>query len=322
MSTELSKVDEATITAIETACERCSLARLQTLSPIRRTLELATGMQAIRKHLQGPLMRDIGGLANTALGFMTDRRPGTKDKSGRDVRPYDEDTIRDVVIEGMLRGASVIGNEINVIASRCYLTRQYFERQLREWPGLTELRVTEGVPTLSSAAGGALVPMRASWKLHGQPDELICDRDSAGDFRIPVRVNEAMGVDAILGKARRKLYAKIFARISGSTWIVEQEHFDAPVIDIETTAEPAIDAVSEPVSNHGTNSPADETAAFFRNIGPTLQALEQISDVDTFEQGAAALLTTDEDRFTLKEWCDCRREEIRESRGNRSSKRN
>jgi len=314
MSTAIiKKVDENVIIEIEQACERCNLARLQTLSPIRRTLELAGGMQAIRKHLTGPLMADIRALADTPLGFMTDRGPGSTGKDGKPLKPYEDDVIRDVVIEGMLRGASIIGNELNVIARRCYLTKQYFERQVREWPGLTELSVVEGVPSTNTSVGGALVPMRATWKLNGVPGELICEHTSAGDFRIPVRVNAGMGVDATFGKAKRKFFAKIFARITGSQWIAEQAELDAPTIDVQPVAE-----LGPPVEPQRPAEPTPEPN-IFQAIEAILSGLEQITDVNEYQQAAAALLKTDEDQITLIEWCDWRREQIRDSRGQRAN---
>jgi hypothetical protein len=64
----------------------------------------------------------------------------------------------------------------------------------------------------------------------------------------------------------------------------------------------------------------DETAReLFRGIEATLAGLEQVSDVDDYEKSAAAILKTTEDQMCLKEWCDNRREAIRESRGPRAN---
>lgn len=316
MSTAIiKKVDENVIIEIEQACQDCSLATLQKLSPIRRTLALANGMQTIRKHLTGPLMADIMALANTPLGFLTDRKPGQKDKEGKEIKPYTESTIRDAVIEAMLRGASIIGNEFNVIAGSCYLTKQYFERMLREWPGLTELRVTEGVPTTSMSAGGALVPMLATWKLNGQADQLVCDHTSDGDYRIAVRVNSGMGTDAILGKAKRKAFARIFARITGSQWVAEQADMDAPyTIDVEA----AETAAESPQHGEPHNEPS-ASEEIFRGIEAVLGTMDQISDVDAYQANAAALLEEEDDKAKLNEWCEWRRASIRESRGQKSN---
>jgi len=319
MSTELIKADEKTIIAIEEACEQCNLARLATLSPIRRTLALANGMQLIRKHLVGPLMKDIMALANTPLGFMTDRPPGATDREGKPLKPYSEDVIRDCVIEGMLRGASIVGNEINVLAFRCYLTKNYFERAVREWPGLTDFALREGVPVLSSSAGGALVAMSATWKLNGVQQQLRCDHGSDGDFRIPVRVNSGMGADAILGKAKRKFCARVYAMLTGSSWIAEQADMDGSTVEGEAVA----GNLPEPAAEASTAAPAaeEETAAeiLFRGIETILLGMEQISDVDQYQANAAGLLKEEDDLAKLNEWCEWRRTAIRESRGPKSN---
>lgn len=314
MSTELITIDEKTVIAIEQACEQCNLARLATLSPIRRTLALARGMQIIRSHLVGPVMKDIMALANTPLGFLTDRKPGTKTKDNKEVTPYSEAVIRDAVVEGMLRGASIIGNEMNVLVGRCYLTKSYFERAVREWPGLTHLAITEGVPTRTSSSKYVLVPMRATWRLGGIPQELRCEHTSEVDSRIPVMENEGMGADAVLGKAKRKLFAKIFARLAGSDWIAEQTEMDGDAVDVESTPV-ATEAAAEPAQAEEI-TPAEQ---LFRGIQAILGTLEQISDVDTYQASAAALLTDEDDLAKLNEWCEWRRMEIREGRGERSN---
>ena len=200
---------------------------------MERTMTLAESMAMMRANFRGDILERVKGLNGTALGFLTDSRD----------KPYPDNVIRDCVIEAMLRGAQPIGNEFNIIAGRCYLTKAYFERQLRSFPGLTELRLTEGVPQAAQQHGGALVPYRATWKLNGQPDSLVCAELPEGDTRIAVRVNSGMGVDAILGKAKRKILARIFARVTGSDWV-----------DVDSDDE----AVPEPVQEDPRAVMADE----------------------------------------------------------------
>jgi hypothetical protein len=147
-----------------------------------------------------------------------------------------------------------------------------------------------------------LVPMRAEWRLNGVPHLLRCEATSEGDFRIPVIENEGMGIDAVLGKARRKLFAKIFSRLTGSEWVAEQAELEA--------AEPvaALEAVAE--------KPAEALPA---NIADILGALNQLTEVDEYQSGLWATLTSEEAKATLLEWCDWRREEIRASRGQKSN---
>jgi hypothetical protein len=203
---------------------------------MERTITLAESMALMRLHFRGDILERVKGLQNTALGFLTDRPDQTK--------AYPDDVVRDAVIEAMLRGAQPIGNEFNIISGRCYLTRQYFERQVRQFPGLTKLRVTFGVPQTAQNQGGALVPCTATWELNGQPERIDCTESDGLDKRIAVRVNAGMGVDAILGKATRKLYARIFQRVTGSDWV-------------DVDAEPAVEV--EPVIEE---PPFDQEASF------------------------------------------------------------
>ena len=214
---------------IEAALATCTPDKLRQMGMIQRTRTLAKAMSTMRTHFRGEVLEDVKSLVDTPLGFLTDRKDGGKP-------PYTDDVIRDCVIEAMLRGAEPVGNEFNVIAGRCYLTKQFFERALRTTPGFSELRLIEGVPTTAQNVGGALVPYRASWRMNGVPDSLVCDQTKDGDSRIAVRVNSQMGVDAILGKAKRKMLARIYARVTGSEW-VDDEHEEIVVDAVVDTPE-------------------------------------------------------------------------------------
>ena len=186
--------------------------------PTVRALTEAAAMNRLRELINDEFLEDVRALMNTKLGFRTDRDPGTtKDKS---VKPYNNEVLRDFAIEALLRGFRLVGNEVNIIAGNLYATREGLERVVREFPGLSDLRIELGVP--ANGTGGALVPATASWKLNGVADEIRCEDASDVDTRIPVRVNNGMGCDAIHGKARRKLYARVLERISGAVVNAEE----------------------------------------------------------------------------------------------------
>lgn len=227
-------VRDEQIDNMERALASCNVTELAQLSPVRRALTLAKGMQVLRNALVGPAMKDIMELMDTKLGFRTDRAPGQTDRNGNPVKPYQEAVIRDCVIEAMIRGASPIGNEFNVISGGCYLTKEYYERGLGQFDGLTDLKLTEGVPVMNTRDDGALVPYIASWKLHGKPDEIRCVLENGQDTRIPIRVNKSMGIDAVLGKAKRKMLAKIYVRLTGSQLHEADAMADEP-IDVQAT---------------------------------------------------------------------------------------
>jgi len=173
-----------------------------------RALAIADAMQELRQLVTQQMLERVKFLQGTDLGFRTDR----DDKSEKGCYPFE--TLRDVLIEAAVRGYSPAGNEFNIIAGRFYATKNGLERKVREFPGLTDLRLVEGVPQKMS--DGALVEYHADWKLNGRPDEIRCCQNGASDTRIACRVNAGMGIDAILGKAKRKMLARIYSRLTGS----------------------------------------------------------------------------------------------------------
>lgn len=180
------------------------------LSP---ALKLAKGMRLLEEKLTDKIMQEIMYLQGSKLGFRTDK----DDKGGYDVK-----TVRHCFIESLLRGARPVGNEWNIIAGNCYLTKEFFIRAMSTMPGLSDLTLEFGVPEYKN--GNALVPCTASWSYKGRQDSLTCDKvhDAQGrllgDNSISVRVNNGMIVDAIYGKAERKMRARIMSRITNTQW--------------------------------------------------------------------------------------------------------
>lgn len=171
-----------------------------------KALLLSRGMRRLREMLTPAIMADIMELMNSPLGFLTDRPPNKQ--------PYDVGTVKDVMVEAMIRGVRPVGNELNIIASRLYVTRHGFERLLRDLPGFSNLEIEVGVPV--KHAEGALVPCKARWRMRGAPHEVAFEKTGDTDYRIAVRVNDGMVVDAIIGKATSKLLRRIYQRVTGT----------------------------------------------------------------------------------------------------------
>lgn len=192
---------------VESIVQRVSTDALAELPPMTRTVVLAKGMHDLRQAMTEQLVTTVFmPLQGYKLGFRTD-----KDKEGG----YPWEIVRDVAIEAMVRGFQPCGNEFNIIGGNFYATKEGMDRKVREWPGLTGLNLVPGVPKMSE--GGALVPYEATWKINGRPDRLDCKATADEDRRIPVKVNSGQGADAILGKAERKMLARIYKRLSGQT---------------------------------------------------------------------------------------------------------
>lgn len=190
---------------------------------------IASSMQRLREAITPDMMKDIMSLKGSPLGFKTDERQGVS---------YSVDQVRDNVIVALADGARLVGNEFNIIASNYYRTLPQFERRIKECEGLTQFKMEIGVPHVKDE--GALCSMYATWKFNGHIGELRCEKTDTLDTRIPVKVNRGMGLDAILGKAKRKFLARVMDRIAGTSYESEIDEetdvVDSVVVSQRTTA--------------------------------------------------------------------------------------
>lgn len=216
---ELIQVDTDKVHTIDEIVDECGIIKSSLERGVMAGLRMAAGIVKLRAMLSDEMMTEIMALQGTALGFLTDK---DRERNKDGVYGYPVEIVKDCVIEALLRGARVVGNEFNIIAGRCYLTKNYFKRVLSELPGLTDLVIEFGVPVESR--GNSLVPAKATWKYNGKAMSMVCDvlHNAEGqiisDGRIPVRVNNGSIVDAVLGKAERKMRARIMERITNTTF--------------------------------------------------------------------------------------------------------
>lgn len=199
------RFDDAEIEALDAMATECASLATTRLSPFRRTFLMAAGMRQLQDLITPEMMHDIMELQGSPLGFETDKDNG--DKNGQ--IGYPEETVKTSLIEATLRGLRPVGGEWFILSGKCYARKPGLKRLVMEWPGLTDLQVQLHVPR--KAEGFTVVPAKASWKLNGVHHELDC----TGERSIPVRVNEGQIVDAIHGKAYRKVYARIYDILTG-----------------------------------------------------------------------------------------------------------
>lgn len=200
------KVDLARIDALDETATQAVAVRTAEMSPFRRTFLVAAAARRLRELITVDMMADIMALQGSPLGFLTDK---DKSQGGGKGPGYPVEIVKEVLIEAVVRGFRPVGNEFNIIAGRFYAAQSGLHRLVREWPGLTDLAVSLAIPR--SREGYCAVECRARWQLHGAE----CALDCTGEHAIPIRVNEGQLVDAIHGKARRKLYARILDRLAG-----------------------------------------------------------------------------------------------------------
>jgi hypothetical protein len=212
VSNELVIANE-TITALDKAAEAGLIAQKEA-SQFRKMAMVAGAIQGLRALLIPKVMEPIMALQGTSIGFRTD-----KDTKGG----YDVDTVKDCLIEATLNGVFPVGNEFNIIAGKCYITKEGFGHKLRDISGLS-YTLTPGIPVMKN--GGAIITINVEWTYNGKP--------KVKDLELAIRVNSGMGTDAIIGKAIRKARAWLFTAVTGQE-VGEGDVSDLDVIDVKAT---------------------------------------------------------------------------------------
>lgn len=292
---------------------------------VLKAFVLARSMRMLRDMLTDEIMSDVMALMNTPMGFLTDRDPA---RGGGN--PYPVEVVRDCAITALLQGFRLVGNEINIIGGRMYAAKDGCKRKVEEWPGLHDLRIDLGVPKMHG--DGAIVSAVASWSIDDRHYVVECSEPVADgrtpeermDTRLAIKVNKGMGADAILGKARRKLYARVLERLTG----VSQDDQGAVYLS------GAHEAIEAPEAEAETLSPGEQLgeafsrlAAMLESVEINLEECELVGDVkavvdralDFIEQLDLPEEVLDDGRDKLAQLAEARKEAIRKSRGERSN---
>ena len=200
--------------ALDKVAQACSQALGRATGVFERMGVLSWAVTTLRSQIAPEQMKAVMSLQGTRLGFLTD-----KDSKGG----YDEATVKECLIEAILRGVYPVMNEFNIIASNMYITKEGFGRLIREFPGLTDYKESFGVPRIKD--GGAEVACQATWLLNGQPGNLERTIPVGGDLKY-------MKADATIGKATRKLRAAVHTRLTGSEQSDGEVSETAKIIDV------------------------------------------------------------------------------------------
>lgn len=157
---------------------------------------VSNAIAELKELLTPEYMKPIMNLQGNKLGFKTD-----KDTSGG----YKEDVVKNCLIEAVLFGLQPTGNQFNIIAGNMYATKEGVGYLLSKIPGLKYDIIPE-LPRINSQS--AAVVMNIEWTINGN--------HNAKKIDIPIKVNQYMGADAILGKATRKARKWLYDTITGT----------------------------------------------------------------------------------------------------------
>lgn len=134
-------------------------------------------------------------LIGSPLGFKTDKQ-------------YSDDELSDIISQGLIRGLPITGNCFNALCKSCYVTKEGFGFLLGKLEGLKDYKENFVFDQAETFNGKDVVRVTcyASWEWHGKSGEM--------KEMIPVRLNAGMGPDAAVGKAARKLRARVYERLT------------------------------------------------------------------------------------------------------------
>lgn len=236
--------EEAMYAAVDKIDDVVSKFREEIDQPLMRDFRKAivTGLaiRKIREAMNAQVMDLLKSLMNTPIGFLTDRGPHAYRDDYK--TPYDEETIKTCALEAIIRGVLWTGNCFNILAGRCYITKEGYYYLLSKLPGLTDLNVVPSVPVIRE--GHTVLRVAASWKMEGVA-AMLKDHEGKPGRNFVITVNKSMGPDAIVGKAYRKAYKCVWDQIHGC----------------ESTDDSDDDATEAPAPRSGTDELKQKLAA-------------------------------------------------------------
>jgi hypothetical protein len=227
MSDKLQKKIDSQVIALRDA---------DTMAGFAKANAVAQAMKSLRTLLNDEFMEPIMELQGNSLGFKTDKSYQMKD-------------VRDCLIEAVFYGVEPTGNQFNIIAGKCYITKEgygYLLNQLDDY----EWDITHNVPRIQDKS--ALITMEMKYKSVSENDWTKLE-----PYQIPIRVNAGMGLDAVIGKATRKARKRLYEVITG------KKTPDGDTEDIEFTV--VEDKKKNTVKNK--SSLAEEAAKSMINTG-------------------------------------------------------
>lgn len=199
-------IQQEVITDIQSIQDECSIAKLvDCANEMQKSFKVAEGIGRLSKAFGNnpQVVKNLMYLQGKKLGFRTD-----KDKDGG----YDEVTVVNTSVEALMRGLPLTGNAFNIIGSNLYITKEGFDHLITNLDGLKNFLIDWDDYAIDK--GTAKVKFKATWSYKGVEDSMT-------GF-VPVRVNSGMIVDAIYGKAERKVSARVYKKITKSEAYFEE----------------------------------------------------------------------------------------------------
>lgn len=171
---------------------------------------MAKALGELRELLTDEYMQPIMALQGSRLGFRTDKDM-KKDGTGKWVKDigYPIDVVRTAVIDAVLMGLQITGNQFNIIAGNMYATKEGVGAVLNRadmFPGLKKTIIV-GLPHINPERTSAAFNVKINWELNGVSREEIVP--------IGIRMHSTDTIDMLTGKVTRKARAWLLSEIMG-----------------------------------------------------------------------------------------------------------
>jgi len=136
-------------------------------------------------------------LMNTQSGFLTDA-------DGKKKPLYSVETVRNVLIDGIIAGFQPIKNEINIIAGRLYITKEGFANKLNRLGIPHQVYIT---PTADITPDLASFNCKINYEINNKKETII--------LPVYIRKTQYAGYDQLRGKAEARALRELHKRVTG-----------------------------------------------------------------------------------------------------------
>lgn len=196
---------------------------------------MSTAIQKIDEVLTTEIMKPILALQGKKIGFKTDKIYGLQ-------------VVKDCVIEALLNGLQVTGNQFNIIANNMYVTKEGFGHLLKK---IKTLRYQIQHTILGEEKGYVKVSSKITW---GDP----YNNEAQKQIQIfLVRAGNYATPDSIIGKAERKARKWLYEYLTGKE-LAEGETIDIPHSELEIGLEESRNANKKEISFDDAKKPTKE----------------------------------------------------------------
>lgn len=164
----------------------------------------------LRQALTDDVMKSVFmPLMNTTIGFRTDRDPNKpvkqKDGSYKAPQPYSLDVVRDCIIDALSIGLLTTGNQMNIIAGRCYPTKEGYTSLLKKIG--CKYIISVGQDGQKPDSPFAEIPCKINYDWNG---------DKGGyTFIATVKKDIYSSADQLRGKAERRAKKSLYEYLTG-----------------------------------------------------------------------------------------------------------